>query len=241
MKELNNYIILGVSKCGTSGLYDTICQHPQIVPARTKELYFFGSPKYKLGVKYYDGQLGKCGKNQITGESTPPYFFRPCAKQIYEYNKNLKFIVMLRHPVERTISHYNQPSLHPSRCHNKSVSEFLDKTLVPFDINEFPYCKINHIIGKSFYYSMIKYWFKFFPKEQFLFIKSEDYFTDSQNILNETYKFLNIGKHNTKIIHSNKGKYKAKVTKEDIKRLEVYYKPYNDLLPSLIGDNFKWD
>ena len=237
MKELTNFIILGVSKCGTTGLYDTMCQHPQIVPSKTKELYFFGSPKYKLGIEWYEKQLGRCDVNQITGESTPPYFFRPCAEQIYKYNKNLKFIVMLRHPVERTISHYNHSKQYNK---NKSVSEFLDNTLIPFDINEFPYFKVNHIIGKSFYYYMIKYWFSFFLKEQFLFIKSEDYFTDSQNVLKQVYNFLNICKHDTKVIHSNIGKYKAKVTKEDIKRLKVYYKPYNDLLPSLIGENFKW-
>jgi len=234
---MNNFIILGVSKCGTTGLYKTICQHPQIVPAKTKELYFFGSHHYKLGIEWYEKQLGKCGKNQITGESTPPYFFRPCAKQIFDYNKNLKFIVMLRHPVERIISHYNH-----SKKYNeyKSFTEFLNKSLTRIDIHQFPYLKLHHIIGKSCYYPMVKYWFSFFPKEQFLFIKSEDYFANPQESLDKIYNFLNISEYKTKIIYANKGKYKAEVTEEDIKRLQIYYKPYNELLPELIGQNFRW-
>ena len=237
--KLTNFIIPGVSKCGTTGLYETMCLHPQIVPAKTKELYFFASHHYQLGIKWYEKSLGKCGENQITGESTPPYIFRkPSVKQIFDYNKDLKFIIMLRHPVERTISHYNHSKKYDQ---HESIADFLNGTLKNIDLDEHPYLKLNHIIGKSCYYPMITYWLSFFKKSQCLFIKSEDYFTDSKRILNQIYNFLNISEHNTRVIHANIGNYKHKATEEDIKRLQVYYQPYNDLLPDLIGQNFKWD
>jgi len=236
--NLKNYIILGVSKAGTTGLYDTMIQHPQIVPAKTKELYFFGSPKYQRGCQWYNRQLGKCSYWQITGESTPPYIYRKAsAHQIYNYDKDLKFIVMLRNPVKRTVSHYNHSKQY---LKSKSVSEFLDTTLKTVYVEAHPFLILNHIIGKSCYYPMIKYWFSYFQREQFLFIKSEDYFTNPQQELNKIYKFLNLYQYNTPVKHTNIGTYKAEFTKEDIKRLEDYYEPYNKLLPDLIGDNFKW-
>jgi len=237
--ELKNFIILGNSKCGTTGLYATMSQHPQIVPARTKELYFFGSPKYTKGVNWYNSQLGKCDENQITGESTPPYFFRKASVlQIYKYDKDLKFIVLLRHPVKRVISHYNHTSV-PGYAY--PFSKFLDKTLKRIYIEAHPFLILYHVIGKSCYYPMIKYWLSYFPKSQFLFVKSEEYFTQSQKVLNEIYRFLNISEYDTEVIHALKGKYRATVTDEDIKRLEEYYKPYNKLLPALIGEKFTWE
>lgn len=239
MKKLKNFIILGVSKCGTTGLYGTIIQHPQISPAKNKEIYFFGSTHYSKGEKWYNQQLGKCGENQITGESTPPYIYRiASAYQMYRYNKDLKFIIMLRHPIKRVISHYNHCNQYNK---SKSVSDFLDRTLKRIKLEAHPYLILNHIIGKSCYYPMIKYWFSYFTKEQFLFIKSEDYFTKPQKELSKIYSFLNIEDFKTPVKHLLKGKYKAVFTKEDIKRLEEYYEPYNKLLPSLIGENFKWE
>jgi hypothetical protein len=39
--NLKLFFVIGVMKCGTSSLYEYICQHPKILRARTKETHFF--------------------------------------------------------------------------------------------------------------------------------------------------------------------------------------------------------
>ena len=46
------FIILGAQKAGTTSLYEYLCQHPQIVSARRKEVHFFDE-SWERGVPWY--------------------------------------------------------------------------------------------------------------------------------------------------------------------------------------------
>eukprot|EP00501_MAST-03F_sp_TOSAG23-6_P001176 GSMAST32.ASY1.ANO1.1220.1 assembled CDS len=41
LDNVPRFIILGVMKCGTTALYDYVCQHPNVLSARRKETHFF--------------------------------------------------------------------------------------------------------------------------------------------------------------------------------------------------------
>lgn len=60
------FLIIGAMKCGTTSLYHYLCEHPNIVPAREKELHF------KKGPSWYESQLSftsEGGEQCITGEA----------------------------------------------------------------------------------------------------------------------------------------------------------------------------
>ena len=48
-----NFFIGGVQKGGTTSLYYSLIQHPQIIAAKTKETFYYGTaPHYQKGLSY---------------------------------------------------------------------------------------------------------------------------------------------------------------------------------------------
>ena len=96
---------------------------------------------------------------------------------------------------------------------------------------------------RSIYVKKIKYWMKFFPKEQFLIIQSEKFFADPNLFYKKILKFLNLPEHELKIYEKiGAGKYKNPMMDTNTrKRLAEELKPYNDELFEFLGTKFDWD
>ncbi len=113
---LPNFIIIGAMKSGTTSLYKYICDHPCILPAAYDEIGFFDS-NFHLGFNWYRSmfprkkqmeELEKKKGISITGEDTPFYFWNEeAANRIKKYLPKVKLIVILRNPVDRAFSEFN--------------------------------------------------------------------------------------------------------------------------------------
>ena len=105
-----NYICIGVAKGGTTSLIKYLNLHPEIYMAN-KEKHFF-SRQLSKG-KLTDNDKKKYEESfkttkPIVGEKTPGYcYLRYAIDRIYDYNKNMKLIIILREPISRAFSHYN--------------------------------------------------------------------------------------------------------------------------------------
>ena len=117
LRVLPNFLIIGVSRSGTTSLYNYLTQHPSVAPALIKEVYFFDR-SYKRGLawyrsffptvleKYYSTTVKK--KEFITGEATPCYIFHPhVPRRVFKTIPGIKLIVLLRNPVDRAYSFYH--------------------------------------------------------------------------------------------------------------------------------------
>ena len=115
MRVLPDFIIIGSMKCGTTSLYYDICEHPCTLAAAYDEIGFFDS-NFHLGINWYrsmfprkkqiEGVRRKEG-TAITGEDTPFYFWNPiAAKRIKKLLPNIKLITILRNPIDRAYSQY---------------------------------------------------------------------------------------------------------------------------------------
>ena len=109
-----DFMIIGAMRSGTTSLYNYLIQHPKIIPASEKEIHFF-TLHYERGLSWYQEQFEKNFPNFslnksnefLTGEGTPAYIRHPEApKRIAEILPNIKFIALLRNPVERAYSNY---------------------------------------------------------------------------------------------------------------------------------------
>ena len=52
LRALPNFIVIGAVRCGTTSLYQNICEHPCVLGAKQDEIGFFDS-NYHLGVDWY--------------------------------------------------------------------------------------------------------------------------------------------------------------------------------------------
>ena len=112
------FLIGGVQKGGTTALAQFVAQHPQVVLPRGKEAHVFDAPDFdphatvetvdaSYAAHFMDEALPTSGASRLYGDATPIYCFHPTLIQrIARYNPAMRWIVLLRHPVERAVSHY---------------------------------------------------------------------------------------------------------------------------------------
>jgi hypothetical protein len=112
-----NFLILGSQKGGSTWLYNTIRQHPQVNTPKHELHYFSSDENFQKGVGWYHSHFNGTGESKIYGEKTPEYLTviptknkktsTVACKRIYDYNSNIKLLVVLREPVARLRSAIN--------------------------------------------------------------------------------------------------------------------------------------
>lgn len=245
-----DFIIIGAQKAGTSSLFYYLEQHPSIGRTLKKEIHFFNK-YYFRDLKWYKAffETKKNGK-KIFGEATPDYLFHPnAAERVKKHFPNVKLIVMLRDPIERTISNYYM-ELNRKRETALTFKEALEQEEIRIQnineecFNDPKYFNFNRYYfsykGRSKYYDQIEKWLQYFPKSQFIFIKSEDFFEKPKLILDKVHSFLKIPSFlPSNLKPKNVGSYHYKTDEQTINQLnKIFYKEYNQL-SDLIGINFK--
>ncbi len=106
-----NAIIAGVNKAGTTSLFVTLAEHPDIAPASVKETKYFlparwGEPLDARAV--YETYWDHAGAAPVRLEATPAYFSggRALVAKVREVCGAPKIIVVLREPVSRLLSYF---------------------------------------------------------------------------------------------------------------------------------------
>ena len=178
-----------------------------------------------------------------------------------------KFIVLMRNPTERTFSHFLYACTY---AHLKPPSMDVFHERVVFSVNFFREClSRNHSIYEcandnqfakpeppgcgvvsyhliiSMYYLHLKKWMQFYPRESFLFLRTDDMSSHPFPFMKRITDFLNIShmSHNALTTPmKNKQKLNMKMLQETRAILSEFYRPFNEMLVELTGDRrFLWD
>lgn len=202
-RVLPDFLIIGAMKGGTSTLYGYLRQHPDVHTSGPKEVHFFDL-NYNKGVRWYRSnfpiRLGRA-RGWQTGEGDPDYLFdAQVPARVSSVVPQAKLIVVLRDPVSRTRSHYEhnrargQEPLSLSAALDKEPERLaaqlervraLDPEAVKIH-NRFAY------VGRSLYAQQLERWFGFFPREQFLILKSEELFEQPVTTMAAVFRFLGL-------------------------------------------------
>ncbi|WP_298579371.1 sulfotransferase domain-containing protein [uncultured Luteimonas sp.] len=108
-----SFLVGGVQKGGTTALASFIAAHPDIALPRQKEAHLFDDaafdPSWSVAdidaryAMHFDAEHAR-----LFGDATPIYILHPVlVRRIAAYNPGMKWILILRHPVERALSHYH--------------------------------------------------------------------------------------------------------------------------------------
>jgi hypothetical protein len=105
-----NFIVPGFAKSGTSSLHLYLAMHSEICMSDPKEPHFFACTRqWQRGLEWYNSIFqNECQPRRWYGESSTSYsVWEPALEKIKHWLHKPKFIILLRHPVERPFSHYN--------------------------------------------------------------------------------------------------------------------------------------
>lgn len=203
-------MIGGVTKAGTTSLHYYLSQHPDIYMSEVKEPWFFVL-HYDKGIAYYENTYFSGVKNEkVIGEATPGYLDIPNAKvRIKKYYPDMKFIFILRDPIDRAYSHWqmNRRNSYDSYPFLKAVNEAI--SLLPqtsddlftenrlktfFDPNNLD--KNNpareRYITSGFYAEQVKGFIDLFGEEQIKIFLFEDLKQNPTKLLSECIQFLGV-------------------------------------------------
>ncbi|MDY6804026.1 MAG: tetratricopeptide repeat protein [Cyanobacteriota bacterium] len=236
-----NFLIIGSGKGGTTSLYSYMTEHPQIIGSLKKEIHFW-SKHFDKGMDWYLAHfpLIPDGKNFLTGEATPTYLNsleRP--RELFNRFPKVKAIAILRNPVDRAISYYH----HQVRLNRETRS--LEEAITA----QFDKLKENNNFweGKSFYISsgvyvkFLKKWMSIFPREQFLILKSEDFYVEPAATMKEVFSFLELPDYQLKHYKKfNSGSY-SNLSESLRRKLSDFFRPYNQELEDYLGMTFNWE
>ncbi len=198
--RLVNFLICGTQKGGTSALDSYLRDHPEICMAIQKEVHFFdnetlflnGSPDYSQYHAYFRPEAS----HRVAGEATPIYmYWHNSPRRIWEYNQNMKLIVVLRNPVDRAYSHWNM-----ERSRNAESLPFWDaiqkeelrcKEALPYQHRVYSY------IDRGFYLEQLRRLWCYFSRDNVLVLKHEYLKDHPVECLKDVCDFLEVNHFNT--------------------------------------------
>ncbi|MEM9827596.1 MAG: hypothetical protein AAF958_13475 [Planctomycetota bacterium] len=123
-----NFLLGGAPKCGTTSLANYLRDHPGIFLSLKKEPFFFATdlPNLRRSTRVdtdeaYANLFRDAGpQHQAIGEASTLYLFSDTAiENALDYNPDMKFLFMLRHPVQVAHAFHMQMCFHeyePCAC-----------------------------------------------------------------------------------------------------------------------------
>lgn len=111
---LVRFVIGGMQKAGTTALAGYLQTHPGIRLPRGKEAHVFDAPDFDDDATVpavdatYAGHFDPGTAGPLHGDATPIYALHPrIVSRIARYNPAMRWILLLRHPVDRALSHFH--------------------------------------------------------------------------------------------------------------------------------------
>lgn len=184
LNKLPDFIVIGAMKCGTTSLWQYLQHHPEIfLPKGIKNIeYFDGKGNWNKGLDFYRSHFTNDKHFKCIGEISTEYTKYPhvinVAKNLHSILPNIKLIYLIRHPIERLISHYvhNIGSARESRDINEALSQREN----------------NSYIIYSQYYLQVSQFLQYFNKDMILFVTSEQLKNNRQAALNRIFDFIGV-------------------------------------------------
>lgn len=202
---LINLHIIGVQKAGTTALAHFLAQHPDVCLVDGKEAHVFDHPEFHLQANKarqarlkYRKKLNHYSNQKYICDATPITIFRPqYLEYCFNYNPDAKFIVILRDPVSRAVSHYNMSRTRGSE-HRCMLHAFLFE---PFRLKKYVRsqkwafdspARHQSYLSRGLYKAQLARVKKLVPKHNLLILQQEALLKQHSNTLAKVFEFLHL-------------------------------------------------
>src|SRR6266851_5277975 len=228
IRLMPDFLIIGAQKSGTTSLYYYLVEHPYIGQSSTKEVHYFES-RYK--------------ETFITGEASPSYLSHPHAPgRAAKLLPQAKLIVLLRNPVGRAYSQYRHNiglgfeklSFEDAIASQEERTKTEKEKLLANEYHSSHIYNRYAYLERGIYADQLEAWFKYFPREQMLILRSEDFFADPAPVCAQTLDFLHVPpmriaalEKEYKQYNKSKDTTSSQMSPQMRKYLIDYYQPHN--------------
>ena len=191
---LPNFLLVGAEKCGTTSLATLLRAHPQIFMSTPKELNFFAATHEQLknhdtnwgkGIAWYERFFENAEGYKAIGEASPSYTWSPhrpeAPKRIFETLEKIKYLYIVRNPIDRMISHYRHGIYWDWYPQSTSFERALE--LIP------------GIKDCSRYFFQIDQYLKYSSQDQWHVVSLEQLTANPDVVTQDIFAFLEVAPH----------------------------------------------
>lgn len=175
-----NFMVIGAARSATTSICKILDSHPDICFSSVKEPQFFSNNDWRNNLNGYH-KLFKRNNALLYGEGSTnytkhPWFNNHIPRDIHEYNPDMKFIYVIRNPIDRILSHYKF-ALERGYT-NSTISEAIKNNSIYIDTSK--------------YMSQIKPYLEQFGRDQIQIIVFDDFKNNPQLVIDSICTFLKI-------------------------------------------------
>ncbi len=266
-----DFMVIGAQRAGTTSLYKFLDLLPSFCGSDDKEVgYFSIDSNYKKGTDWYHQQFNTCAREQLKFEATPEYlYYSFVPERIKKYRSDMKFIVLLRDPVNRCYSawklfkniyehdqasrqriiEYSNDTRNDALANLMSGKDFPHFSEVVIEDLERFYTNSTILepsfVRRGLYYQQITHWLNFIDRSQFLFLEISE-LNQPEKLLMKLQNFLAVDLElevldlNMPEYNKLNGKKIIEVDPETLKLLQNFYHQHNINLYRLINKAYDW-
>ncbi|WP_162404131.1 sulfotransferase family protein [Pseudoxanthomonas jiangsuensis] len=198
------FLIGGVQKGGTSALASFVRQHPQVRLPRDKEAHVFDAPSFDDGwdapavdlcyQAHFDAD--GAGAGLLHGDATPIYCFHPTlVRRIARYNPDMRWIIILRDPVDRAVSHYRMERARGHETWPLWRAALLERWRLAGHADDFSLdspLRRHSYLARGDYARQLDVLFASFPRAQVLLLRNDELAAKPAQVLGQVWDFLGI-------------------------------------------------
>jgi hypothetical protein len=179
-----NFFVIGAAKSGTMSLYKLLNGSPEVAMSKIKEPCYFSSDKnfqrpWKWYERFFVGTEGAVAIGEASVNYSMRSAFPKTAKRIAEAIPEAKLVYMVRHPLDRIVSHWR---MNASR--DPATPEFNQavrtKSLMP------------EYVDRSKYWFQISAYRDYFSDAQILVLFFEDFKANPEGSVRRCLDFLDV-------------------------------------------------
>lgn len=249
LRALPGFVIAGSPKCGTSTLYDIMAEHPGVRRGARKEptnfVHYPGS-RLRAAMNY---PLRPPGSSFVVGDGSVEYFVNPEApRNVRAILPAVRLIFLFRDPVRRAWSDYQM-----FRRFGSDRGDFSDNVRRAMRWLEEPsvlplvdaasrhaWSPARYVLC-GWYARAVERWLEVFPREQCLFLISEEFFADPVGVTQRALNHAGLPPAELKPRPpARDGGYEDWMPAETETALREFYRPRNAQLAALLGRELPW-
>lgn len=249
LRATPDFLIVGAQRSGTTSLYRYLAEHPAVAPPVRKEIQYF-SLHYERGEDWYRTHFPLARRRRVTFEATPYYLFHPAAPaRAAAVVPSTKVIALLRDPVGRAFSHWQHNAsrglehLGFEAALDAEVDRLAgenERLLADVDYRSDAHRYWSYA-ARGEYATQLERWLAHYPRENVLVLRSEVLYEQPGPTYARALDFLGLPSVQLNAYpRYTRRTSAARMTDTARQRLTAYFRPHNEHLAALLGEEVWW-